>query len=172
MSKSVFVSYSHLDAHLVEPVVQMLRGAVDMVFHDATSIVAGHKWKDDITKALAESDLVALFWCVHSAGSDEIRFEYETAISSGKDVMPLRLDGTPLPESLTAFQWVDFRGLMTHRRSTPEPSLNMIRPDDPGLGGLGGLGGFDISEFAPDLMMLSISEEFRRRGLLPPENTS
>ena len=51
-----------------------------------------------------------------------MRYEYERAIARCKDVMPVLFDATSLPESLGAFQWIDFRGVVegTHDVLAPK----------------------------------------------------
>jgi uncharacterized membrane protein YhaH (DUF805 family) len=109
MSASIFVSYSHQDAGLVKPVVGLLRATKDLVFQDVDAIKPGSRWRPQIEEALGVTQLIVLFWCYHSSRSAEVRREYELALSSGKDVLPVLLDATPLPEELNEFQWVDFR---------------------------------------------------------------
>ena len=106
----VFVSYSHADAPLVAPVVRLLRVNKSLVFQDADGIAPGTRWRDEIARALSESNLVVVFWCDHAFRSDEVSSEWRAAIEQGKDLLPLLLDATPLPSELGAFQWIDFRG--------------------------------------------------------------
>jgi hypothetical protein len=110
MSTHVFVSYSHADAPLVGPVVQLLRANRSLVFQDVDSIRPGKRWRGEIEHALAGSGLVVLFWCDHASRSDEVAKEWRTALAQGKDLLPLLLDATPLPAELSEFQWIDFRG--------------------------------------------------------------
>jgi hypothetical protein len=112
MSVAIFISYSHQDASLVKPVVGLLRATKDLVFQDVDSIKPGKRWREQIEEALHAAHLIVLFWCYHSSRSDEVRKEYELALSTGKDVLPVLLDTTPIPEELKAFQWVDFRQLV------------------------------------------------------------
>src|SRR5262245_10123134 len=112
MPASIFVSYSHQDIGLVQPVVRLLRATEDLVFQDLDSIKPGRKWRREIEEALYAAHLVVLFWCYHSSRSAEVRREYELALTTGKDVLPVLLDTTPLPEQLNEFQWVDFRLLV------------------------------------------------------------
>lgn len=106
----VFVSYSHSDASLVGPVVRLLRVNESLVFQDADGIPPGKRWRDEIAKALAESNLVVVFWCHHASRSSEVSHEWRAAIEQKKDLLPLLLDATPLPAELGDFQWIDFRG--------------------------------------------------------------
>jgi hypothetical protein len=121
MPASVFVSYSHQDLDLVQPVVSMLRGFVGLVFHDVTGIKPGSIWEAEIGKALASTELVVLFWCTHSARSAQVKHEYETALSGAKDILPILLDSTPLPTELRKFQWVDFQRLVGRRHESFTP---------------------------------------------------
>ncbi len=107
---TVFVSYSHADASLVAPVVNLLRANKSFVFQDIDRIQPGKKWRSEITKALAEAQLVVVFWCDHASRSNEVSTEWKAAIEQEKDLLPLLLDGTPLPPELSEFQWIDFRG--------------------------------------------------------------
>jgi hypothetical protein len=109
MPSSVFISYNHADAASIAPVVALLRGALGVVFHDSTSILPGDDWKERTVIALRESDVIAIFWCVHSARSAEVRFEYNLAIRERKRLMPVLLDSTPMPDELKRYHWVDFR---------------------------------------------------------------
>jgi TIR domain len=136
MPASIFVSYSHQDSALVEPVVSMLRGFVGLVFHDVVGIRPGTRWREEIDRALLTCDLLVLFWCIHSAASKEVEREYQRALAAAKNVLPLLLDGTPLPEKLMEFQWVDLRPLV---RRVHEPEFGTpLRHDgiDSGAGSL------------------------------------
>jgi TIR domain len=110
MSVSVFVSYSHDDVALVTPIVKLLRLNKSLVFQDLDSIELGKRWREQAGRALTEAHLVVLFWCVHSSHSTEVEGEYRSALKTGKDLLPVLLDATPLPAELSEFQWIDFRG--------------------------------------------------------------
>jgi hypothetical protein len=110
MTVSVFVSYSHDDVALVTPIVKLLRLNKTLVFQDMDSIELGRRWREQASRALAEARLIVLFWCVHSSRSSEVESEYRSALKTGKDLLPVLLDATPLPAELSEFQWIDFRG--------------------------------------------------------------
>jgi TIR domain len=109
MPVPIFVSYSRQDAGLVKPVVGLLRATKDLVFQDVDSVMPGMRWRPQVDEALRVAHLIVLFWCYHSSRSAEVRKEYELALSTGKDVLPVLLDATPLPRELNEYQWVDFR---------------------------------------------------------------
>src|SRR5262245_24524411 len=110
MAVSVFVSYSHNDVALVTPVVKLLRLNKSLVFQDTDSIELGKKWREQAGRALADARLVVLFLCVSSSHFSEVASEYKSALNTGKDLLPVLLDATPLPAELSEFQWIDFRG--------------------------------------------------------------
>ena len=111
--KRIFVSYSHQDAALVNPVVKLLRVTVarDLVFVDSDSIEPGRKWRETIDQAIAQAHTLVVFWCLHSSSSDEVSREYRSAMEGGKSLLPVLLDSTPLPPALSEYQWIDFRDL-------------------------------------------------------------
>jgi TIR domain len=109
---NVFISYSRVDASLVTPVVKLLRANQSLVFQDIDNIQPGREWRKEIVKGLANSRLVIVFWCDHSQSSKEVAREWKTALRLKKDLLPLLLDDTPLPEKLSAFQGIDFRALV------------------------------------------------------------
>lgn len=124
----VFVSYSHTDASLVAPVVRLLRVNKSLVFQDADGIAPGRRWRDEIAKALSESNLVVVFWCDHAFRSNEVTSEWRAAIEQGKDLLPLLLDATPLPSELGAFQWIDFRGTVGANHGEIDAFAEPLRP--------------------------------------------
>jgi len=117
-SINVFVSYSHTDVLLVSPVVRLLRVNKSFVFQDIDRIQPGKRWRGGIAEALAESQLVVVFWCTHASGSNEVSKEWQAAIEQEKDLLPVLLDATPLPSELAEFQWIDFRGTVGANHSS------------------------------------------------------
>jgi TIR domain len=106
----VFISYSSEDRDKIDPIVQLVRALKkDSVFVDFISIRPGEKWADEIIKALEHCQTVLVFWCEHSAVSDWVRQEYEEGIRANKEIIPILLDDTEVPDPLRAYQWLDFR---------------------------------------------------------------
>jgi hypothetical protein len=87
VTEQVFVSYSHHDASLVTPVVRLLRSTNDFVFQDSDSIRPGTKWREALTAAIEQANLVVVFWCLHSSQSTEVEREYRSALEARKDVL-------------------------------------------------------------------------------------
>lgn len=128
-STVVFVSYSHADTSLVTPVVKLLRVNKSFVFQDIDRIQPGKKWRGEIAKAIAEAQLVVVFWCEHASQSNEMSKEWKAAIEQEKDLLPLLLDATPLPPELSEFQWIDFRGTVgENHRVIESPAPKFVAP--------------------------------------------
>src|SRR4051794_20687925 len=100
--KRFFVSYSHDDQKLVVPVVALLRSTPTEVFLDVDTIEPGDNWWKRLEQALDTTSSFVIFWCSHSAGSVEVKKEWEFALKKGKRIIPVLLDSTPLPEPLKA----------------------------------------------------------------------
>jgi hypothetical protein len=130
---AVFVSYSHADTSLVAPVVNLLRANKSFVFQDIDRIQPGKKWRSEISRALAEAQLVVVFWCDHASRSNEVSKEWKAAIEQEKDLLPLLLDGTPLPAELSEYQWIDFRGTVgSNHASIESKALEPAAPQKSG----------------------------------------
>ncbi len=133
----VFISYSHEDRDRIDPIVQLVRAMKkDSVFQDFISIRPGEKWANEIMDALEHCQTVLVFWCEHSAASDWVRQEYEAGIAANKEVIPILLDDTEVPDPLRVFQWLDFRrdkphgGLLNFVPGVFRPSNRHFSPKD------------------------------------------
>src|SRR4051794_36588339 len=91
----VFVSYSHRDAEIVKPLVQVLHLAKRRVFWDEM-IEPGQEWTAEIEAALAASDVIVIMWCCDSAASRWVTREITTARMLGKPLAPIQLCAYPL----------------------------------------------------------------------------
>src|SRR5262245_57238191 len=102
----IFVSYSHAHKDLVEPLVQLLRVGGRFIFHDSTSLQPGDNWEEVLRAAVNNANIVVVIWCSHAKESAWCRRESEIAAESQKTLIPVILDATPLPETLSKFQWI------------------------------------------------------------------
>ncbi len=117
METGVFISYSSTDREFLKPVVTLIRSLRrDLVFQDYTDIRVGQKWEPQLLSALESAKTVVVFWCTHSAQSEYVKKEYERAIKDNKDVMPIILDGSKLPEGLSAYQGIDMSNFVAHKK--------------------------------------------------------
>jgi hypothetical protein len=120
---NIFVSYSPADNDLVSAIVSLLSASNSaIVYCDADSIRASGRWREELEKAISEANVVLVFWCHHSNTSYEVRKEFALALERGKDILPLLLDGTPLPGKLADRRTIDFRARVgvIHERSAEQ----------------------------------------------------
>jgi TIR domain len=108
-----FVSYSHKDAAIVKPLVQVLSVAKRRVFWDEI-IQPGQEWNAEIEKALAASDAIVVMWCCDSAASDWVAREIAAARTLLKPLTPIRLCAYPLRGEVAYFQAIDFSKDLHH----------------------------------------------------------
>ena len=107
-----FISYSHLDAEFIEPVVQLLRSTGAPLFRDRDQIRPGQKWRAELQTHLQQSDVVVVFWSKNANASVEVEKEWRLAVELGKEVIPVLLDGTPLNSVLSEYQYIDLGAIM------------------------------------------------------------
>ena len=124
MRPEIFVSYSHRDSDLVAPIVALLRASKALVFRDADQLMPGKKWRQQLDSAISNSTTILVFWCDHSRSSEEVKKEYTAAIQQRKDLLPLLLDSTPLPEELAEYQYIDFRAAFPNGHAHRQPYIN------------------------------------------------
>jgi hypothetical protein len=107
---NIFVSYSPADNELVSAIVSLLCASNSaLAYCDADSIRRSDRWREELEATISEANVVLVFWCHHSNTSYEVRKEFALALEQGKDVLPLLLDGTPLPSKLAGRRTIDFR---------------------------------------------------------------
>jgi len=155
---NIFVSYSPADSELVSAIVSHLCASNSaLVYCDADSIRTSGRWREELGAAVSEANLVLVFWCHHSHTSYEVRKEFAVALEQGKDVLPLLLDGTPLPSKLADRRYIDFRA---HAGVIHEGSPEQEEP-----GGLAQrveadrLIASDISRQYEELLVMSLARE-------------
>jgi len=166
----VFVSYSRHDAAVVTPIVKLLRlGEGRMVFCDIDSIAPGERWREQLEKALGTAQYVVVFWCAHAGASSEVRREYELALASGRKLVPVLLDRTPLPAGLGEYEWIDLSALAAGSHAPPtdrHPTPQATAPRKAG-GLFGMLWGAVAGIFAPRVPGIT-GFDFRHTGAMLP----
>jgi hypothetical protein len=124
---NILVSYSPEDSELVSAIVSVLcANNRALVCCDTGALRTSGRWRVELAPAVSAADAMLLFWCHHSNTSYEVRKEFTLALEEGKDVLPLLLDGTPLPSRLAAHRSIDFRSraLVIHEQS-PEQAASL-----------------------------------------------
>lgn len=98
--------YARADAEHAERAVRLLR-AVDETWHDR-DLVPGEPWRLVVAARICEADRVLVLWSERAAASPEVAAEWRLALSCGRMLVPVRLDGAAMPADLAARQAVDW----------------------------------------------------------------
>lgn len=77
--------------------------------HMDSSIKPGEQWRPAMASAICSGGTVLLLWSARAASSAEVAGELQTARGCGARVVPVLLDGAPLPGGLIGVQAVDWR---------------------------------------------------------------
>ena len=111
----IFVSYAHQNAETVLPIVSKVEAAGLKVWIDREEIRAGELWAGMIVRAIKASGRFCLMCSEAAFASNHVRREVYLADKYGKDMLPIRLDTSEMPEDIEYFligrQWVDLTGL-------------------------------------------------------------
>lgn len=101
------IVYSRLDAPQAVR-AQRLARLYDQVLIDI-DLAPGVPWRPALERGICASDRVLLLWSRRAAASAEVAREIQTARLCGVPVVPVLLDGTPLPSDVGQLQAVDWR---------------------------------------------------------------
>jgi hypothetical protein len=91
-----------------------MRLAKAPVFQDLDSIEPGKQWRIEIAGSIAKATSIVVFWCSHSAASDNVEWEWKEGRRLGKRLVPVRMDSMPLPNDLCEYQGLDLRDSLIH----------------------------------------------------------
>ncbi len=114
--KRFFASYTREDRVLAQPVLALLRAANPGAFLELDAILPGNRWPERLATALAEASTFIIFWSRHAPRSEALNGEWQSALAAQKEVVPVLLDATPLPEPLRACRNVEFKDLATAKK--------------------------------------------------------
>lgn len=111
MKRKTFISYSSADYDMVKPIVETLRSITSksQIIFDKDSLEPGQKWEQQLYELLTEAQTIFIFWCQHASESVWVKKEYTFALESGKKIVPLLIDSTPLSEKLKVYHAIDLR---------------------------------------------------------------
>ena len=99
---SAFISYAREDESAAKVLEAGLQENGISVWRDQQSLQAGQDWPEALGEAIAAQDYFVLLWSAHAQGSNFVKREWNSAFAQNKPILPVRLDGTPLPHSLRA----------------------------------------------------------------------
>lgn len=109
----IFISHTHVDKPVVEPVALRLREIFgeDNVFYDSWSILPGDGIIDRMNEGLADPRFVFFFVSEVSLKSKMVELEWQNALMKATrgqcKIIPVRVDGSPMPAVLTQTLYID-----------------------------------------------------------------
>ncbi|MEP7286109.1 MAG: TIR domain-containing protein [Chloroflexota bacterium] len=106
----IFVSYSRKDRDFVKRLVGDLRKLGIPIWLDTKDIAPGERWDTAIEHALDKSTHVLFVMSVDSTVSNNVRDELDTALDSGKIIIPILLNDCTPPLRTRRLEYIDFRG--------------------------------------------------------------
>lgn len=112
---TVFLSHRSVNRELVGEVSQALRALAIGTWLDRNEVVAGDAFVDEIKRGLATMTVFALFWSASCVNAEWVAFELEEAVallkSRGIPILVVRLDETPVPESVSHLHRIEAEGM-------------------------------------------------------------
>lgn len=103
---SVFLSYAQADHERAEALEKGLRVRSVSTWRDKTNLHAGAKWPKALGEAVQQTSALALLWSAAASSSEFVELEWNIALALKKPILPILLDETPLPVSLSATQGI------------------------------------------------------------------
>ncbi len=108
----IFVSYSRVDLHFVQQLVNRLQQMRpnDPVWYDSHGLLGGDRWWDSILKAIGECDLFIYVLSNESIESKYCQAEFTEAQRLQKPIIPIQArDRTDITGDLSEIQYVDMK---------------------------------------------------------------
>lgn len=109
----IFISHTYSDKPVIEPVAMRLRDIFgeDKVFYDAWSIQPGDGIMEQMNKGLTDPRFVFFFVSEASLKSKMVEMEWQNALMKATKgackIIPVRVDGSPMPALLTQTLYID-----------------------------------------------------------------
>ncbi len=105
----LFLSYSRKDGCKW---AEMLHSILKMVgfeaWRDVEGMQGGSEWKKQLRQSIRESDVLLVLLTPNAIDSKTVEWEWETAITLEKKVIPVMIENCKIPESLKHFHCRDF----------------------------------------------------------------
>ncbi|MBI1341226.1 TIR domain-containing protein [bacterium] len=118
---SLFISYAHVDAESVEPVVRLVEASGKSVWIDKGEITAGEGWAGEIVRAIKQAKGVMVMCSPNAFESDHIKREVYLADRYKKPMLPVFIEAAEMPEDFEYFfagvQWLELFKLPEAERS-------------------------------------------------------
>jgi TIR domain len=121
-----FISYSHKDAEVVKPLVELLSLNDRRVFWDQ-ELAPGDQWNQVIRSSVRRSRIFVLFWCCDTGQSDYTAEEIAVALRLKKKIVPVKLCPAVMPQPLAQWQWIDLQKRVEHRCADLDHQIAHVR---------------------------------------------
>ena len=95
----IFVSYAHIDAKYVFPVIYRFHEQGYPIWYDQ-GLTPGHEWDDEVADSLIKSSLLVVFVSQNSMASSNVQDEIKLALKRQIPIVPIFLEKTALPSGL------------------------------------------------------------------------
>lgn len=109
MTYSIFISYSHQEAHFANHLLNELEGHGFKVWMDYHSLIPARSWLEEIHRGIEEADVVLLVISKTSVVSEFVRREWQKSIELKKRIILILFEAVKLPVELEHCEWIDFR---------------------------------------------------------------
>ena len=106
-SFAAFISHASQDRRVAERIETALGRA--RVWFDRSDIRLGALLGQELLSNLRSSRVLVLVWSTHAQRSPWVQSEWIGAVNLGRPVIPVVLDGTPLPQALANTLWLPWR---------------------------------------------------------------
>jgi hypothetical protein len=117
MSPNIFISYANEDRQHVQRLRALLGAIVGehAIFVDQDEVRAGSAWTLELARAIVSSTHFVVIWSSSARDSHWVNQEVTSAVELSQEqprrrIIPVRIDPTPLPDELQAFQGIDLFG--------------------------------------------------------------
>ena len=109
LKQRFFTSYARKDERIVRQILKLVTISGAFAFFDQDHISPGSDWRITLATAIGESDAIIVFWSRNASESAWVRREWKLGLRLGKRIIPVRLDGVPMPKELSRLQAIDLR---------------------------------------------------------------
>jgi tetratricopeptide (TPR) repeat protein len=108
----LFLSYAHADRRQVDRLVDLLRSGGHDPWFDH-ELMPGQDWQSELHEAISVCDAFVYVMTPKAIASEWCQWEYQQAVKLGKPIVPIMLQQTELPESLSRYQYADLTNGIT-----------------------------------------------------------
>lgn len=128
---NAFLSYTRTDLDEVRPLLEDLSSKGFSIWRDQEQIYGGEKWPKVLGEAIDHQETFLLVWSEDAAQSHYVELEWCTALALKKQIIPLRLDNTPLPAVLRSLETIEAQDIKRATARILEATQQILAPASP-----------------------------------------